>query len=113
MLIIYEELLDSVRQRIFAVLTGTCISCLLQLDSEEAEHSCEPDCLNIISHFPFCFNRLGCSKTEKYRLKVLGDLLVVCTGDRRLARHHLKLYKRTNRDLLRDNKENYVPFLNF
>ena len=108
---IYEELLDSVRQKIVDALTGTCISCLLALDLEE--HSCEPDCFKIISHFPFCFNRIDCSEIEKYRLKVLGDLLVVFTGDRRLARHHLKLYKRENRDFFRENQENYVPFLNF
>ena len=110
MLIIYEELLESVRQRIFDSLTGSCISCLLELDDSE-EHSCEPNCLNILCHFPLCFNRIGCIKTEKYRFKVLGALLTVWTGDRRLTRHHLNSYMRTNRHIFRDHKENYIPFL--
>ena len=65
----YVFIKHTLRQKISENLCGSCIGCLL--DSEE-DHSCELNCLNLISQFDFCFN-----SEKSARLEVLITAYVI------------------------------------
>ena len=101
----YVFIKHTLRQKISENLCGSCIGCLLE---REEDHSCELNCLNLISQFDFCFNSEKSARLEVLRLKLLFDLLSELEEDRREVRRHFKHYKRANQEFS-SNKENFAP----
>ena len=98
---IYFRLKNKVKQKLNTIEKHLCEDCCLN-----REHECVIELFHLLNHFDDAYSNIP--SEQKFRLKLLKELLLECNRDFEIVEISLNSYKSV-RPWIQADKENFIP----